>query len=204
MNTVRTDKAIARRILAGDEQAFRALFDQYFPRLYRFAIVRLCHDREAAREVVQETFCKGFERLDSYRGQAALYTWFCQICRNTLVDYCRARKRQIQHVTLLEDQHAIRTILEGLAAPAIDDPHTGAWQRDIRRLVQATLDHLPSHYGDVLEWKYVDGLQVREIAERLELGTKAAESLLTRARNAFRSAISAMDDSGDLFTRPAR
>ena len=203
MNAVHLDKAVARRILAGDEEAFRSLFDRFFPRLYRFAVVRLNNDREAAREVVQETFCKGFERLDSYRGQAALYTWFCQICRNALVDYCRARSREIQHVTLLEDQHAVRSILEGLTAPALDNPDTGAWQRDIRRLVQATLDHLPAHYGDVLEWKYVDGLQVNEIAERLQLGPKAAESLLTRARSAFRTAMSAMEGSADVLTRPA-
>ena len=48
------------------------------------------------------------------------------------------------------------------------------------------LDHLPVHYGQVLEWKYTDGLAVKEMAERLEMTPKAVESLLTRARVAFR------------------
>ena len=60
---------------------------------------------------------------------------------------------------------------------------------DLIRLVQSTLDCLPAHYGDVLEWKYVDGLPLNEIAKRLELGPKAAESLLGRARGAFREAM---------------
>jgi RNA polymerase sigma-70 factor (ECF subfamily) len=48
---------------------------------------------------------------------------------------------------------------------------------------------LPQRYGDVLEWKYIDGLEVAEIARRLEVGPKAAESVLGRARAAFRDAL---------------
>ena len=65
---VHVDKALARKILAGDEQAFRDLFDRFFPRLYRFGLARLDGDHDAATEVVQQTFCKAFERLDTYRG----------------------------------------------------------------------------------------------------------------------------------------
>jgi DNA-directed RNA polymerase specialized sigma24 family protein len=54
-------------------------------------------------------------------------------------------------------------------------------------LVHAALDLLPPHYARALEWKYVDRLPVAEIAARLRLGAKAAESLLTRARRAFRA-----------------
>ena len=62
--TTHVDKAVARRILAGDEAALRSLFDQFFPRLYRFALARLGGDREAATDVVQQTFCKAIERLE--------------------------------------------------------------------------------------------------------------------------------------------
>src|SRR5678815_550085 len=103
-DAVHIDRALAQRILAGDEQAFRGLFDDFYPRLYRFALVRLRGDADSAAEVVQQTFCKAIERLDSYRGEAALYTWFCQICRNTIVDYQRAARRESRTVVLLEDQ----------------------------------------------------------------------------------------------------
>ena len=58
--------------------------------------------------------------------------------------------------------------------------------------MQLVLDHLPGHYGDVLEWKYVQGLSVNEIAERLNTRRKAAESLLTRAREAFREGFASL------------
>jgi len=53
---------------------------------------------------------------------------------------------------------------------------------------------LPPVYGDLLEWKYVDGLSILELAERLGRSPKAIESLLTRAREAFREV------AGDVFS----
>ncbi len=189
---VHVDRAVARRILGGDEAAFRELFDRYFPRLYRFALARVDGDAEVARDVVKQTFCNAIARLDGYRGEAALYTWFCQICRNVLADHFRSRGRGANRVVLLEDLPGAREILESLTAPVADEPETGAWHAQLHRIVEATLDALPGHYGEVLEWKYIDGLSVREIAERLKLGPKAAESLLTRARESFREAIAGM------------
>jgi RNA polymerase sigma-70 factor (ECF subfamily) len=192
-----SDFATAQRILKGDERAFRDLFDRYFPRLYRFALARLDGDHDLASEVVQQTICKGLERLDTYRGEAALYTWFCQICRHALIDQRRATQRTERFVRPLEDEPDIRAVLEAFAAPVEAQPDAQAWRSDIQRLVQATMDVLPDRYGDVLEWKYVDELPVEEIAARLDLGLKAAESLLTRARTAFRDAIMAMAEVPD-------
>jgi len=178
---VHLDRALARRILGGDEEAFRDLFDRFFPRLYRFALARIPGDPEAARDLVQQTFCQAIERLDTYRGEAALYTWFCQICRNAIADYYRR-----------SDLPNARAVLESIAAPAADEPEAGVQREQVSRLVAAVLDALPDRYGHVLEWKYLDGLSVREIAARLTLGEKAAESLLTRARESFREAIAGM------------
>lgn len=182
-----------RRVLHGDEHAFRDLFNRFFPRLYRFALARCGGDHDVASEIAQQTFCKGIERLDTYRGEAALYTWYCQICRHALIDYDR-RMHRAERMVPLEDEPDIRAVLEAIAAPLEAQPEVQAWQSDIRRLVQATLDALPERYGEVLEWKYVEGLPVAEIATKLDIGVKAAESLLTRARTAFREAILAMAD----------
>ncbi|MDJ0656033.1 MAG: sigma-70 family RNA polymerase sigma factor [Xanthomonadales bacterium] len=201
---IHVDRALARKILGGDEQAFRAMFDEFFPKLYRFALVRLGGDGEAAADVVQQTFKKAIERLDTYRGEAALYTWFCQICRNNLIDYCRTHQREERHIRRLEDQQGVRAILESMTAPATDEPATDAWRRDVRRLVQAAVDSLPSRYGDVLEWKYIDGMTVKDIAVRLELGNKAAESLLTRARTSFREVLLELAETPEMLSPPAR
>ena len=66
------------------------------------------------------------------------------------------------------------------------------------------MDALPDHYAEILERKYIDGLSVKEIADRMQIGAKAAESLLTRARKAFREAIVELVDSPDALHPPAR
>jgi RNA polymerase sigma-70 factor, ECF subfamily len=68
--------------------------------------------------------------------------------------------------------------------------------------VQATVDSLPERYSDVLELKYVDGLSVEGIAGHLSIGAKAAESLLARARSAFREAIMAAAGTADALRPP--
>ena len=196
---VHTDLATARAILAGDEAVFRSMFDTYFPRLYRFALARTAGNEDAAREVVQQTFCKAIEKLDTYRGEASLYAWFCQVCRNTLIDSARRAGRQGVHVTLLEEAGEIRAILDTLSGPSADEPDNVAGRVEILRLIQATMDALPERYGDVLEWKYIDGLSVNEIAAKLGIGSKAAESTLTRARAAFRQAVEDIVGARDAF-----
>ncbi len=186
------DFATARKIIRGDQGAFRLVFDEYFPRLYRFALSRLHGDADAAGEVVQQTFCRAIERLETYRGEAALYTWFCQICNNLIMDYYRHRTQETRRVVSIDDSPEVQAILAALTDPQGESGEAELVRRDVTRLVQATLDHLPARYGDILEWKYVDELPVAEIATRLSLSVKAAESLLGRARQAFRDALLAL------------
>ena len=193
------DMALAKKLLDGDEAAFRAVFDGYFPRLYRFAMSRLGGDADEARDVVQHAFCKAFERLETYRGEASLYGWIHQICRNTLIDRARRQSVRPLPLTLSGRDDAIATIVDAIRAPEDEEPHHRVARLDLLQLIQATLDCLPSHYGNVLEWKYIEEHSVNEIAARLSIGPKAAESLLTRARNAFREAIVTINDSADLL-----
>ncbi|HET7293380.1 MAG TPA: sigma-70 family RNA polymerase sigma factor [Vicinamibacteria bacterium] len=178
------DRALVRRMLAGQEAAFEEFFAAYFPALFRFASVRL-RDAVAAEEVVQAVLCRALTKLSSYRGEAALFTWLCTFCRNEISAYCNARGRTVR-VDLAEDLPEVRAALESWAAHNPDDPESALRRREVATAVQTTLDRLPHRYGDALEWKYIDGLTVAEIGQRLGLGPKAAESLLARAREAFR------------------
>jgi RNA polymerase sigma-70 factor (ECF subfamily) len=193
------DLAVAKKLLAGDEATFRAVFDGYFPRLYRFAMPRVGGDGEEARDIVQQAFCKAFEKLDSYRGEASLYGWILQICRNTLIDRARRQSVRPRALALGDGDDALEAIAELISAPEAEQPEQRAARAELLQVIQATLDYLPSHYGNVLEWKYIEENSVDEIARRLEIGPKAAESLLTRARRAFRDAIVVIGDSADLL-----
>lgn len=184
------DKVLVDRMLAGDQRAFDEFFNAYFDRLYRFALVRLSRDTDAAEDAVQQTLCRAVEKLSYFRGEAALFTWLCQICRNTIADMFRSK--QSGQTVPFEDTEEVRAALEALSALPMDDPQDSMRNEQLRRLVQAVLDHLPTRYGEVLEWKYIQGLSVKEIALRLKVAPKAAESVLGRARVAFREGFGAV------------
>jgi RNA polymerase sigma-70 factor (ECF subfamily) len=181
-----SDVRLVRRMLAGDEEAFETFFADHFPKLFRFALMRAGNDSFVADEVVQSTFCKAINNLERFRGEASLLTWMYQICRNEIASYYRRSRRRPQLVELAEEQPEIRSALELLSAGEPLSPETRLRQKEIARRVQVILDSLPARYGRALEWKYMHGLSVKEIAERLGLSPKAAESLLTRSRQAFR------------------
>lgn len=184
-----SERELVRAMLAGEERAFNAFFTAYFPRVYRFALPRLGGDAEAGKEVVQATLVKAVKNLASFRGEAALFSWVCQICRRQIVDYLRANKRHRDRVVLIDDSPEMRAALEAIEAPREDEPLRRYDSAETRRLVKSVLDRLPARYGDVLEWKYVEGRSVQEISELLGVGQTAAQSLLARARTAFREAL---------------
>ncbi|MEZ5565662.1 MAG: RNA polymerase sigma factor [Gammaproteobacteria bacterium] len=180
---------LVQRMLAGDERAFTAFFDDYFPRVYRFALPRLNSDSNAATEVVQATLVKAMRNLAHFRGDASLFTWVCQICRNEVVDYLRREGRHARNVVLMEDSPEVRAAVDAIAGPELNEPIHQYSQQEVRNLVRVVLDRLPPRYGDALEMKYVEGRSVDEIGQELGIGTTAAQSLLARARIAFRDAV---------------
>src|SRR5438105_3151066 len=185
----REDRVLATRMLSGEEAAFDEFFETHFPGLYRFALARVDQNADAAEELVQAAIAKAIRRLETFRGEATLFSWLCTFCRHEIGAFYRARG---QSASLTEDTAEIRAALESLAASDPDDPESRLRAKQLSRVVQVTLDHLPRHYGDALEWKYIEDVPVAELGAQLFIGTKAAESLLTRARIAFRDGFGAM------------
>ena len=117
-----------------------------------------------------------------------MFTWLCQICRNEINAYFRKQARSVPVVD--QDDDSIRPILEALAANADQDPDQQLENKRLLLVIQETLDHLPANYGNALEWKYIEGFSVAEISTRLKVSELAVQSMLARARTAFRDALS--------------
>ncbi len=172
-----------RRMIEGDERAFERFSDEYIPLVYRFASRRLRGDRELTRDLVQSTVCKAIAKLHTFRGEAALATWLCACCRNEIAAHFRRAGRWRREVELTGDE--VGSEIAPFPTPS-EGPEGALLRKERSELVHLALDALPPRYGQALEWKYLENLPVKEIARRLEVGPKAAESLLTRARHSFR------------------
>jgi RNA polymerase sigma-70 factor (ECF subfamily) len=188
-----SDQQLLQRMRAGDEAAFTLFFNGFFPRLYRFVLPRAGRDPAAAEELCQQVLTRAMPRLGSFRGEASLFTWLCQIARNELADHWERRGRDAAHLKQFDDADDVRAVLESLEAPESQRPEALHSQRELSRQVQLALDHLPPQYASVLEWQYIDGLSVQEIADRQGQTLIAAQSALARARRAFQDAFSAFN-----------
>ena len=180
------DTRLLERLAHGETTAFTEFFDEYFPKLYRFARRRIGSDSAAAEDVAQAAICEGLKRIRSYRGEAALLTWLCTICRHEIHRLLQQPEWRARPVALREDDPEIRAALESLLLSGATSENARA---EIAQTVQATLDYLPEDYALALEWKYIEGRSVGEIAAQLRRSAKATESLLTRARESFREAF---------------
>jgi RNA polymerase sigma-70 factor, ECF subfamily len=180
------DLAIVRALDAGDARRFDQFFDEIFPRLFRFVLARTRGDTELARDVCQQTLVRAIENLHRYRGEAALFTWICQIARNALCDLAERAQRERANVLAWDASADVRAAVECVRAPAQLEPEQRGASAELAQLVLTALDSLPVHYSRVLEWKYVDGLSVQDMSQRLGHPFPATQSLLWRARASFR------------------
>lgn len=182
------DRELVDRLLRGDRRAFERFFNEYYPKLYRFVKRRMPRDAAAAEDIAQGALCRALEGLRGYRGEAALFTWLCTLCRREMSARWDETRAWGAAPRLAEDDPAIRAALESLMLES--DPLRSADREQVRESILAALDYLPAPYGDILEWKYLRDMSMDEIARRLGRSPKAVESLLTRAREAFRESFS--------------
>jgi len=195
------DGALVEGLLRGDRRAFEQFFNEYYPKLYRFVKRRMPRDAAAAEDIAQGTLCRALESLRGYRGEAALFTWLCTLCRREMSQRWHD-KDAAADALLAEDHPEVRAALESLAANEGADPLLATDRAQLRDAIRVALDYLPAPYGDILEWKYLRDMSIGEIASRLGRSPKAAESLLTRAREAFREAFSLIAQPGTTGNTP--
>jgi RNA polymerase sigma-70 factor (ECF subfamily) len=182
------DRELVDRLLRGDARAFDDFFNEYYPKLYRF-VRRRVSDAVLAEDVAQGALCRALESLRGFRGEAALFTWLCTLCRRELSARLGEFNPAAASAHLVEDDPAVRAALESLMANESTDPMLATDRAQLRQAIRVALDYLPAPSGDILEWKYLREMSINEIAQRLGRSPKASESLLTRAREAFRDAF---------------
>jgi RNA polymerase sigma-70 factor (ECF subfamily) len=187
-----------KRAQAGDRAAYGDIVMAYQDRLYN-AVLRLLGDREEAQEVTQETFTRGLQSLDSFRGHASPYTWLFRIAINQVYD--RLRKVQRRRVFSLsqsgrngqsgrhEPQDQASSLVDRLAQTSAPAPDEGLEKRETAEQVLAALGRLDSEYRAVLVMRDIEGFDYQQMADVLSLPLGTLKSKLFRARLALRNEL---------------
>jgi RNA polymerase sigma-70 factor, ECF subfamily len=185
------------RALAGSADAVRGLAEEALEPLYSFCLYRVGRNRHLCEEVVQETLVRalrGLENYDPARCGNNIFPWLTGLARNEIHRVLAREKPTISLETLWGK---VDRELLGLYARLDSEPFSDEVliREETRELVNATMSQLPPHYREALEAKYVRGKTVRDLAKLWSQSEKAVESLLTRARQAFRTTFQALAHS---------
>jgi RNA polymerase sigma-70 factor, ECF subfamily len=201
----RDEQELVRRCKEGSEAAYAVLVRLHRPRLYTLAY-RLLLDREAAEDVVQETFIAAFRQMERFEPRPSLAAWLNTI---TLRTATRAAARQRARPQTSIDAPAFRDEGQGsltgwagdgsgLAALAdtssAADPEVSAEAADLRRAVSDAIGRLPFNYRAAVVLRHVMGLDYAEAARALDLPLNTFKSHLLRGTKLLRENLGAVLD----------
>jgi RNA polymerase sigma-70 factor (ECF subfamily) len=167
-----SDRALADQVLhQEDERAFRALYQRHTPYLFQFVLRTLGGNELDAEDVIQETWIRAAENLDSFRWESGIRSWLTGIALNQCRGLFRRKDRNWLEV---RDEH-----LESSVPPEAD-----------RIDLEAALSLMPDGYRTVLVLHDVEGYKHEEIGRMLGTSEGTSKSQLFHARRTMRMLLS--------------
>lgn len=176
-----------RRLRSGDKSAFHALVQQYQNRVYNLGL-KILWNKEDAEDVLQETFLKVINKIDTFREESDIGTWIYRIATNAALMKLRERRRirgQMTDIEELDNQDIQPSVLN----PDAPNPFDELLKKESREILQKAIDSLPDIYRVVFILKDIEHLSTDEISSILNLSHEAVYSRLKRARMQLREAV---------------
>lgn len=164
----------------GDPGAGRALTHRLTPRVLAVAS-RMLSDRAEAEDVAQEAMLRLWKVAGEWRqGEAKVSTWLYRVACNLCTDRLRGRKRR--SATALDDAPEVADAAPGVEAALIEG--------DRMRALDAALAALPERQRQAVVLRHLEGLTNPEIAEVMDIGVEAVESLTARGKRSLAALLS--------------
>jgi len=169
------ERGLRDAVAAGDDAAWRAWYEAEYAPLEAYVLWRCGSLRDLADDVLQDTWLMAVRRVRHFQPEAgSFHGWLCGIAANVLRNMLRSRRRRSARQEPLNGDTAHLD-------PAIVD-------RERSERIATALATIPVRYEAALRMKYLDNRTVAEIATEWGETEKGVESLLGRARAAFREA----------------
>jgi RNA polymerase sigma-70 factor (ECF subfamily) len=163
----------------GDEMAYRAFYDLYYNRIWRYLLVVSAGDEDAAAEALQAALVRVVRHIKVFTDEQAFWGWLTVLARTALSDQRRSRRRYLAFLDRFTRHAQIQT-----AGPAETEADA-----KLLALLETTLSGLPEEDRRLVEAKYFDRRPVREIALDQGASEKAIESRLVRLRRKLKDSI---------------
>jgi RNA polymerase sigma-70 factor (ECF subfamily) len=180
---------LLQKIQDGDPRAFDEFVSLYGDRIYGFGL-RMCGEREDARDVVQETLIKAFESLKTLKEPKALKSWLYRVASNACLMKRRKGRFEPQRELSLEELMPKGAESASFEVPDHAElPDDSVARNETRRAVREAIRSLPPDYRIVLLLRDIEQLSTREASEALGLPETTIKMRLHRARLGVRKLL---------------
>jgi len=169
-----TEKRLIQESLAGDQLAFRTLYEQLSPKMYTVALRYMNSDHDA-QDVLQDAFIRIYRKLSSFRFAGSFEGWCRRIVVHTAIEHLR--KSKSAQFGDIED------VQEGVDPKSLSNLQLA----DLMKAIAA----LPDGYRTVFNMYVIEGFSHKEIAEQLEISESTSKTQLFKARNQLQKVIKA-------------
>jgi RNA polymerase sigma-70 factor (ECF subfamily) len=192
-----TDERLVELACEHDLAAFEALMRRHNRRLFR--VTRsILRDASAAEDAVQETYLRCFTRLASYKPTGRFSSWLTRVALNEALMMRRRNRTDTVSLDDLGDEAVMP------AEPTTSEPPTAEQfveAAHARALLEHAIDALPENFRMVFVLRVVEGLDVRETSECLELNQSTVRTRLFRAQRQLRTDLSRrlQGESSEIF-----
>jgi RNA polymerase sigma-70 factor (ECF subfamily) len=190
----RSDADLLAAHVAGDHDAFGALFSRHRDRLWAVAL-RTMGNPEDAADGLQDGLIAAYRRAGSFRGEAAVTTWLHRVVVNACLDRLRAAK--VRRAEALPDDLDEGAARGSTITSTPDDPADHALDAERRREVLAALATLPAEQRAALVLVDMEGYPVAEVAEMLGVAVGTVKSRCSRGRARLAVLLGVGDTPGD-------
>jgi RNA polymerase sigma-70 factor (ECF subfamily) len=186
------DAVLVRHSKSGDAEAMQRLIIKYQDRIYN-TILKICTNTEDAAELTQETFVKFIEKINTFKGNSAFYTWLFRIAVNLTINHCRRQFRfspqSIDALTGGDHDDARASLKDFLADENAEEPSVIASNREVEEILYYSLSQLDEHHRAVITLRDIEGMSYAQIGEVLSLELGTVKSRQSRARNALKEIL---------------
>jgi RNA polymerase sigma-70 factor (ECF subfamily) len=188
--TAPQDTQLVERLQARDDSAVAELAAAYGARMHQLAL-RYTRNREDAEEVVQDVLMKVGDKIDAFRGDAALSSWIYRITFNTAMSRLRSTRATRFH-EVSDEPVAISDDLVSRAIDPADWSNLGddlVLRGELRDALQAAVAELPAIYRAPVILRDLEGMSTEEASRRLNVKDQTLKSRLHRGRLILRERL---------------
>jgi RNA polymerase sigma-70 factor (ECF subfamily) len=185
------DMDLAYRLTRGNAAAVDEFCANYTARVHLYVTARLADASSAEHDdLTQVIIIAALKSIKHYRARSSLMTWVLSIAHNKVADALKVHIRRRAHeVSLSEMSDTEDGDWDIPDLVPENEPETAAALNDLKGQIRKALHMLKPEHQEVLILRYIQDLQVAEVAQILGLNKRKAEYRLTEARTAFRRVL---------------